>query len=333
MERSGSPQGPADSARDPVALPQAGIELDDLGVLRVRDTDAERFLQGQLSSDVARVASEGSLLAGFHNPQGRTIALLRLVYAGEHDILALLPRELAQPVGERLSRFVLRSKVRITEESSAWRIRGIASKEPPGGLAFKVSGEPPRWISIVPAEPASAAGSAPSDEAHPGHPGALAPTGSAPRALPARDLWRLLDIAAGLPEVHLRTSELFVAQMLNLDVIDAISFSKGCYTGQEVIARAHYRGRVKRRMQRWRTIAPAAIAPGEAARLTDGRTIRIVESAQRADGRSEFLAVAPLAAGAGGAAGGAGADDEPAASDDKVLLEAEQLPLPYELGS
>ncbi|MGH8218046.1 MAG: YgfZ/GcvT domain-containing protein [Steroidobacteraceae bacterium] len=315
MERSGNPQGPADIVRDPVARLEDGVELDDLGVLRVRETDAERFLQGQLSNDVTRLAREGSLLAGFHNPQGRAIALLRLVHAGEHDVLILLPRELAQPVAERLSRFILRSKVRITEESSAWRVRGFAGQGSPEGLAFKVSGEPPRWISIVPAGPA------PADEPRRG--GAAAPGSTAPSP-PARNIWRLLDIAAGLPQVHLQTSELFVAQMLNLDVIDAIAFSKGCYTGQEVIARAHYRGRVKRRMQRWRTAAPAALAPGQSARLTDGRTLRVVEAAQRSDGRSEFLAVAPLAA---------GADDESQTSHDKALLEAEPLPLPYELGS
>ncbi len=277
------------------------VELDDLGVLRVRGTDAEQFLQGQLSNDVTRLAREGSLLAGFHNPQGRTIALLRLIQAGEHDILAVLPRDLAATVAQRLSRFILRSKVRITEESTAWRLRGIVRPEPPGGLAFKVSGEPARWISVEPV-----------------------PTASTAPAPAPRNAWQLLDIAAGVPQLHPQTSELFVAQMLNLDLIDAISFSKGCYTGQEVIARAHYRGRVKRRMQRWRTIAPAALAPGDFARLGDGRTIRIVDAAQRPDGRCELLAVAPLTV---------GADDDPTGSDDKTLLEVEQLPLPYELVS
>jgi folate-binding protein YgfZ len=71
-----------------------------------------------------------------------------------------------------------------------------------------------------------------------------------------REQWRARDIAAGLPQIVTATSAAFVAQMLNLDCIDAISFTKGCYTGQEVIARAHYRGRVKRRMQRFVSMAP-----------------------------------------------------------------------------
>ena len=82
--------------------------------------------------------------------------------------------------------------------------------------------------------------------------------------------------------------------MLNLDCIDAISFTKGCYTGQEVIARAHYRGRIKRRMQRFVSGAPLRLAAGDAGRLEDGRSFRVVEAVQHADGRCEFLAVAAL---------------------------------------
>ena len=291
------------------------VDLDDLGVLRIRGTDAESFLQGQLSNDVMRLAHEGALLAGLHNPQGRAIALLRLVRAGEHDILAMLPRELTGLVAQRLNRFVLRSKVRITDESAAWCVRGHTQADSPGGLAFKLSGDPVRWISLVPADTAPAS-SAPSV------------TGAPAAASAPRNVWQLLDIGAGLPQIHVQTSELFVAQWLNLDLIDAVSFSKGCYTGQEVIARSHYRGRVKRRMQRWRTIAPAALAPGDSAQLADGRSLRVVDAAQLADGRCEFLAVAPLAA---------GADEEPATSAEKpataarVVLEADQLPLPYEM--
>jgi folate-binding Fe-S cluster repair protein YgfZ len=82
--------------------------------------------------------------------------------------------------------------------------------------------------------------------------------------------------------------------MLNLDLLGAIAFDKGCYTGQEVIARAHYRGRVKRRMQRFVTEAPAALQPGDAGALADGRAFRVVEAAQHPDGRCEFLAVSTL---------------------------------------
>jgi hypothetical protein len=93
------------------------------------------------------------------------------------------------------------------------------------------------------------------------------------------------------------TSEEFVAQMLNLDVLDAIAFDKGCYTGQEVIARAHYRGRVKRRMQRFVSREPVRLTPGDSGQLADGRSFKVVLAAQLDDGRCDFLAVAPLVSG------------------------------------
>ena len=82
--------------------------------------------------------------------------------------------------------------------------------------------------------------------------------------------------------------------MLNLDCIGAISFTKGCYTGQEVIARAHYRGRVKRRMQRFISTAPLQLSPGESGELSAGGGFRVVDGVQHADGRCEFLAVSAL---------------------------------------
>jgi folate-binding protein YgfZ len=110
------------------------------------------------------------------------------------------------------------------------------------------------------------------------------------------EAWRRLDVAAGQPQVYAATSEEFVAQMLNLDVLDAIAFDKGCYTGQEVIARAHYRGRVKRRMQRFVSREPCQLGPGDSGQLTDGRSFKVVLAAQLHDGRCDFLAVAPLVA-------------------------------------
>ena len=135
----------------------------------------------------------------------------------------------------------------------------------------------------------------------------------------------MLDIAQGLPQVYARTSEAFVAQMLNLDRIGAIDFSKGCYTGQEVVARAHYRGRVKRRMQRLRARSPVPLSAGDGGVLADGRSFRIVDAVRLDEGVSEFLAVAPLDA---AAAGGAVEDEETPGS---APLAAEMLPLPYAL--
>jgi folate-binding protein YgfZ len=102
------------------------------------------------------------------------------------------------------------------------------------------------------------------------------------------------EIRAGIPQVYAATSEAFVAQMLNLDLLGAIAFDKGCYTGQEVIARAHYRGRVKRRLQRWRTESGAALRPGDSACGPDGRALAVVRVAD-CDGGQEILAVGTYA--------------------------------------
>ena len=101
-----------------------------------------------------------------------------------------------------------------------------------------------------------------------------------------RASWERADIAAGLPQVYTATSEAFVAQMLNLDLLGAIAFDKGCYTGQEVIARAHYRGRVKRRLQRWHATAGTAPRAGDSARTAMDAHLRwcVQRKAWMADG-------------------------------------------------
>jgi folate-binding protein YgfZ len=131
-----------------------------------------------------------------------------------------------------------------------------------------------------------------------------------------------LDIADGEAQVYAATSEEFVAQMLNFDALDAIAFAKGCYTGQEVIARAHYRGRVKRRLQRFVSRGAAALAVGESGTLADGRAFKVVEAVGLADGRCEFLAVAPFAGGTAGAAEVAGAASAGAGASAGAAAEA-----------
>jgi folate-binding protein YgfZ len=146
-------------------------------------------------------------------------------------------------------------------------------------------------------------------------------------------------IAAGLPQVYAATSGAFVAQMLNLDCVAGISFTKGCYTGQEIIARAHYRGRIKRRMQRFEAATAIALAPGQAVTLSDGRTAQIVDAVSHANGHTEFLAVAALPSQPGAAPDTATAESTatPAAlaaaapATPAPRLDCQPLPLPYAL--
>jgi folate-binding protein YgfZ len=279
--------------------------LDDFGTLRFSGADVERFLQGQLSNDVSTLAPGALLRAGLHNPQGRTLALLWLIAGDEGDVLAVLPLELLATVAAQLRRYVLRAKLTISDDSARYRICGLSSLDAAGEL-------PGRRIAYGPRDEPRAL--------------LLQSVLEPPPASPAmsRDQWRALDIAAGLAQVYSATSGQFVAQMLNLDCIDAISFTKGCYTGQEVIARAHYRGRIKRRLQRFLSRAAARLAAGDAGRLEDGRSFRVVEAVEHADGACEFLAVASMS----------GAAQE--ADETGQLLRAQglpysALPLPYNL--
>ncbi len=312
--------------------------LESLGVLGIRGRDVVPFLQGQLSNDVRTLAAERSLLAGYHNPQGRVLALMRLLEPAPGEVLAILPRELVMPVVSRLKTFILRSKVELTDVSAAWRIEGligpgasgpiqssapgVAPLAPPfaaqlpraagavarlgASIALHVGERPPRWLIVSPAAGPH------------GEPALARCVGALP------ELWQRFGIENGEPQVHAATSGEFVAQMLNLDVLGAIAFDKGCYTGQEVIARAHYRGRVKRRLQRFRSTAPLPLKPGDAGELADGRTFRVVDAVRQADGGCEFLAVAPLP-------GAEPRSAEAAAPASAPRLDATQLPLPYEL--
>src|SRR5689334_4673524 len=108
------------------------VPQNQLGVLRASGPDTVRFLQGQLSSDVAALGAARTQLAGFHNPQGRVIALLRLVPLGGDEVLALLPRELVAPVIARLGKYVLRAKVKLADDSAAWRITALLGGEAAG---------------------------------------------------------------------------------------------------------------------------------------------------------------------------------------------------------
>jgi tRNA-modifying protein YgfZ len=300
--------------------PWHSVPLDSLGVLRARGPDVRKCLQGQLSNDMSRLTPERALLAGYHNVQGRVIALLRLIEISDDDFIALLPRELVTAVSTRLGKFILRAKVKLSDDTSAWQVLGVLAAPgadpagdphtgllPPtsgvrreaGSLMVRIGESPPRLLMVRPADSPALGDYAP---------------------LEPRD-WQLAAIAAGEPQVYAATSEEFVSQMLNLDLLEGISFEKGCYTGQEVIARAHFRGRVKRRMQRFVSEQSAALAPGDSARLADGRPLTVVEAAQQADGRCEFLAVTALTAEAEGVAEVSGAR----------ALAALQLPLPYAL--
>ena len=239
------------------------------GMLRVSGSDAAGFLHSQFSSEVRGLRPGCVRLTSYSDARGRLLAVMHL-FAVADGFLLVLPADRLDPVAAQLHRFVLRARVEIEDVSGAWTAFGVSGAEvepllaqalgrtpPPAGECIGavdgaqlagIGGTVPRWLVF--------GGEAPLHAAWDG----LEALATAPA-----QCWDLLDIEAGIPTIHSETAGRFVAQMVNLDRLDALDFRKGCYPGQEVIARTRYLGRIKRRM--YPLSAPSARsapAPGDA---------------------------------------------------------------------
>jgi len=310
-----------------------------MGVLRFSGADVVSFLQGQVSNDTQRLSEHSPVLAAYSTAQGRVLALIYLL-PHSSGVVAILPREILEPTMERMRKFILRAKVRIEEAADLVVAGQLGGAIPQAGTTLQAGAAP----QVGAARQAGAIsqgsskvvsryierdgiGMAPvgHDENRQwiiGPPEKIAAPADAAAAKHIEEQWRLADIRAGLPQVYAATSEAFVAQMLNLDLLDGISFTKGCYTGQEIIARTQHLGRIKRRLFRL-SLPSGTWKVGQALRLADGRQGRLTEVIESA-GRTEALAVLSVEAGVTGAAGGADAPGE-------LLVDAAELPLPYSL--
>jgi hypothetical protein len=235
-------------------------ELSDLVIYRATGADAVSFLHGQLTNDVTGLPAGKAALAGYCTPKGRLLATL--VYWQDHtaqepSVYLMLKQDLAQAVIKRLAMFVLRAKVHFDPVPTT--VLGAAASGPahslPAGLPANPwqythtsqgfllrvpDNETPRWWWV---------------------PDQNAELPVADQTDTALQCWQAADIRAGLPWVTAGTQDTFIPQTLNLDLIDGVSFTKGCYPGQEVVARAHYRGTVKRRMAAGQTWLPASGQP------------------------------------------------------------------------
>lgn len=236
------------------------------GLIRVAGAEASAFLQGQLTQDVRRIDATTTLRAACCNPKGRVLATLRL-FARDQALWLWLPAERAAALAQRLKMYVLRAKVELSDVSPQFAALGVsgagAGARLAGVLGVPVPEQADRALThdglTVLGLPA-----APPRLAVIGDPARIDALQQALLAAGARaataEAWAALDIAAGIAEVHGPLVEAFVPQMLNLDRTDGISFSKGCYTGQEIVARVHYLGQIKQRLYRAHVDAPAAPA-------------------------------------------------------------------------
>lgn len=274
----------------------SALPLSGLAYVRVQGPDAEGFLQGQLSNDLRLLTATQSQLAAYSSPKGRMLAVLTLFRHGD-DIVLELHRSLLDSTLKRLRMFVLRSKVTLEDAGSSLPALGLIGEDAAALLVAQGLPAPSAPLESAGANGVTVVrrlGALPRYSLH-GPRDAL--QGLQRELTPADTLaWKRLDLLAGLPTIYPETSDHFVAQMANLDRLGGISFSKGCYTGQEIIARLHYLGQLKRRMFLGHSPAATAV-PGQPvyAAGDDGQAIgEVVDAVDDGNGRLLVLAVLQL---------------------------------------
>ena len=299
------------------------VLLPGFGVLRIGGADAVTFLQGQFTNDVRLLADGRTQVAACCTNQGRVIALARLRQTDE-AIYALLPADLLGKLATHLRKFVLRSKVEILQAADLNVGAILTGDAAAAAHAHRVFDEAAMTMSPVPLAGTTEVVSfqyAPDREVIAAPPVAWRSISGLSLSRPsplAQAEWLAADIASGLPHVFSNTSEQFTPQMLNVDLIDGVSFNKGCYTGQEIVARTHHLGRVKRRTMRFHLAAGGAVPAPLSGLLLDGIKVADVLMTAENDGGIELLAVTNL-----DAAG------RSLVTEDGRL--AEPRPLPYSL--
>jgi folate-binding protein YgfZ len=289
-----------DAQAELIAARDAAIvcDLGPLGALTVSGADAESFLQGQFTNDVAALAVGGAQFSAWCSPKGRVLAAFVLRRIADTEFELRLPRALLPSLQKRLSLFVLRSKVTLRDTSVEQVRIGIGGPAAARCVADWVGSEP-----VVYRDTAIDGGTL---TALPGSRfiAAVEASSAAPlwdRCATARaagfPCWRWLTIRAGIPVVLPPTQDQFIPQMLNLDALGAVSFHKGCYSGQEIVARTQYLGRLKERL----ALAHADIAPAPGTRLFapafgDQPCGTVVTSTAAPGGGADLLMVAQIAA-------------------------------------
>jgi len=267
-------------------LSSAALRLPHWGVIRAQGEDAAKFLHSQLTQDFALLGLNEARLAGFCSAKGRLLATLLGWKDGEQDVLLALPADVLPAVLKRLSMFVMRAKCKLSDASADWALWGQIATAQDGA----------RWA--LQREEAGVRIRLPDVPGHSRWLWAQAAGAAAP-SLPALSLqdWAWLEAAAGLAWVQTATQEQFVPQMLNLELLGGVNFQKGCYPGQEVVARSQYRGTLKRRTYLYELQGQAL--PGQEIFHSEdpGQPAGLVAlAATRDDGRSLILAETKIAA-------------------------------------
>ena len=270
-------------------------DLSDLTTLALSGDDALTFLQGQVTNDVNLLGSDKAHYSGYCSPKGRLLALF-LAYRQAEAIHLQFNGELAEPIAKRLKMYVMRSKVKldnIGDDIVKLGISGANAKQAlsaffstipalalelshnENGTLIRLSGPLPRFEIVCNTDSAKRIWSELKKTCQ--------PVGKA--------AWEWLEIQAGIPDIALSTQEEFVPQMVNLDCLNGINFKKGCYTGQEIVARTHYLGKVKRRTHLLHLATPEPAQAGMDL-VTDKQEVvgKVVRAALAPNGGYDVLA-------------------------------------------
>lgn len=268
--------------------------LTDLGLIRASGPDAAEFLHNLLTNDVKGLPVDGARRYGFCNAKGRLLANFLMWHDGD-DLIIALSADLHAAILKKLSMFILRSKVKLSDASNDRVLLGIS-----GPLAETA-------VTEVSSLPAAALTLCQSDTGQTIRLGdqrfllslaaAAAPATWQKLATHARpaglSAWHWLEIVAGLPRITAATQEEFIPQMVNYELIGGVSFTKGCYPGQEIVARTQYLGKIKRRMYRAHLengipLAGAHLYAPETEEQSCGRVVNVAPAPQ---GGNDVLAV------------------------------------------
>ena len=242
----GDPRREFEAARTGAAV----IPLTHFDLLRFHGTDSKTFLQGQLTCDLNEVKADQAQFGGYCTPRGRLLANF-LLLSTPQGYLMQLPADISASVAERLRKFVFRSDVNIEHESGL-RVLGLAGPAASARLQQEL-GPPPNHRLAISVHARASVARLPGDSylviADSTEMAALWEA-LARLAVPAgTECWNWVQIHTGVPWITAATQDQFLPQMIGLDAIGGLSFDKGCYSGQEIVARAHYLGEVKRKLR------------------------------------------------------------------------------------
>ncbi len=270
------------------------FDLSHFALLEISGNDAFEFMHGQITADLNQLETHGWLFSAWCLPNGRVIGTF-IIYAFNDSLYMILPSMLKEKIMKRLSMFILRSQVSVNDVSEDYALTGLSDADikkilqPSSTSAgnkiqseksvfLKLWDTAPRYILVSKME----------------HVEDLMNNITAAYKPGGRADWSLLDIEAGMPWIINATSEAFLPQMLNLDQMNGLSYQKGCYPGQEVIARLHYRGQLKKMM--YLGTGKAEITPGAGDRLitkNNGDAVAdVIDAESHSAGSFKLLAVA-----------------------------------------